>query len=165
MKHSNKEIATMKENQPHKRRHKRYIVTTIFNGKMKDHVMTRAERANLDPNDVDVHIDEPRGEIWIKQREGEAPVRYRFSEMHIGGYEQKLLADAFFSAGDIVLLESGRYMNQRIARLRRLFKTSKEDETFLRTTNIPYGLAINTERCWRYVEALAEPAPVISTKV
>ncbi|MEJ2700934.1 MAG: hypothetical protein P8Z79_00680 [Sedimentisphaerales bacterium] len=154
----------MKDKQAHKRRKNRYIVTTIFNGEMKEQVMSRAERANLDPKDVDVQIDEPRGEIWIKYQEGEAPVRYRFSEVHIGGYEQKLLADAFFSAGDIVLLESGRYMNQRIARLRRLFKTSKEDETFLRTTNIPYGLAINTERCWRYVEALAEPASTVSKK-
>ena len=154
----------MKEKQPHRRREKHYLVTTIFNGEMNEQVMSRAERGNLDPNDVDVHIDEPRGEIWIKYEEGEAPIKNPFSKMHIGWYEQKLLADAFFSAGDIVLLESGRYMNQRIARLRRLFKACKEDETFLRTTNIPYGLAINTEKRWRYVEALAEPAPAVSKK-
>lgn len=147
-----------------KRRDKYYLVTTIHNGEIKEEVITRAERASLEPADVDVHIDEPRGEIWIRHREGEAPVRYRFSEMCIGGYEQKHLADAFFAAGDIVRLKSGRYMHQRIARLRRLFRASKEDETYLRTTSVPYGLAINIERCWRYVEALAESAPVVSEK-
>ena len=142
-----------------RRAQKQYLVTTICSGEMKDSVITATDRAQLDANDVDVHIDEPRAEIWIRHRDKESSIKYPFSKIKgFGGYEQKLLADAIFSAGDIVKLKSGRYINQRIARLRRLFADSKTNEFFLKTTNLPYSLAINTERNWRYVEVLAELA-------
>ncbi len=136
---------------------RQYLVTTIRNAEMKQAVRTNQERARLDPNDVDVQIDEPKREIWIKTQNGDGNDESRLTEKAgFGGYEWDLLADAVFSGGDIVPLKSHRAMNARVRRIRRLFNDSKDRQYHIRTTSVPYGIAINTERTWRYIEALAQ---------
>ena len=135
------------------RRKKQYLATTVRNGEMDEAVLTNSERARLDPSDVDVHIDEAKREIWIKADNGEA---HPAQQAGFGAYEWELLADAVFLAGDINPLESNRAMNARVRRIRRLFGDSKDEQHYIRTTAVPYGIAINTERTWRYVEALAQ---------
>jgi hypothetical protein len=136
---------------------KQYKVTTICNGQMAEDVMTRQERARLDPNDVDVQIDEPMRELWIKQINRKKSTTHQLGRISgFSVYLWDLLAEIVFSAGEVVQLKSEPYMNQRVRRLRRAFGDSKKDECFFKTNAMPYGIAINTERSWRYIEALAE---------
>ena len=137
------------------RRKKQYLASTIRNGEIDQVVLTNPERARLDPNDVDVQIDEAKREIRIKADNDETRPE---KQAGFGSYEWDLLADAVFSAGDIVRLRSNRAMNARVRRIRRLFSDSKDEQRYIRTTAVPYGIAINTERTWRYIEALAQEA-------
>jgi len=141
------------------RGHKRhYKVTTICNSQMSEQILTRQEREKLDPNDVDVQIDEPRQEMWIKHQGATKSTCYHANDMvGIGIREWKLLVETVFSAGDVVALDSLPHIHQRVARLRRLFRDSKDEEWFLTTTIMPnYGIALNTNRSWRFIEILAE---------
>lgn len=138
------------------RRKKQYLVTTIQDGEMSQAVFTNQERARLDPNEVDVQIDEAKREIWIKANNSGGSERRPEEQAGFGAYEWDLLADAVFSGGDIVQLKSHRAINARVRRTRRLFNDSKDEQAYIRTTSTPYGIAINTERTWRYIEALAQ---------
>ena len=136
---------------------KHYKVTEIRAGKMTDRILARQKRDALDPNDVDVQIDEPRREISIKHRPGAPSRTYGPGDLRgLGVFEWRLLADAVFSAGDIVELERTGRIHQRVRRIRRLFGDSKGRERFFRTTAAPYALAINADRAWRFIESLAE---------
>ena len=145
-----------KESKSRGRNH-HYKVTTVRDGQIHEEIITRRQRACLDPSNVDAHIDEPAREVFIKphsDRKGEAcrPIHVR----GLGVYVWDLLAEAVFSAGEVVSLKSTAWMNSRVRRLRRLFGDSKSRERFFKTRAMPYGIAINTERTWRYIEVLAE---------
>ena len=139
--------------------HKHYKVMEIRDGQITERVLTRQERDALDPDDIDVQIDEPQQVIFIKHKDNLEPTRYGPGEMPgIGTSEWKLLAEAVCSAGDIFeLRRKDSCIHQRVRRLRRLFGDNKWDEWFLITVAAPsYGLAINLARTWRFIELLAE---------
>jgi hypothetical protein len=148
----------MEAKQKGRGRKRHYKVSTIRNGQTSEQVLTRQERNKLDPNDVDVQIDEPRQEIWIQHKGATKSACYHANDMvGIGTREWNLLVEAVFSAGDVVPLKSLPHIHQRVARLRRLFRDSKEDEWFFITTIMPnYGIVVNTNRNWRLIEVLAE---------
>ena len=139
-------------------RKRHYKVTVVCNGQMSEQILTRQERDKLDPNDVDVQIDEPRQEICIKHKGATKSACYHANDMAgIGIREWNLLVETVFSAGDVVPLDSLAHIHQRVARVRRLFRDSKDEEWFFITTIMPnYGIALNTNRSWRFIEVLAE---------
>ena len=134
-----------------------YKVTEIRNGQMTERVLTRQERDKLDPNDVDVQIDETQHTISIKPEESERSLTYGPRDKpRFGKLDWHLLSESFFSGGDLLKLEHDWSTHQRIRRLRRFFGDSKEREYFFITTAKPYGIALNTARSWRFIEALTE---------
>jgi hypothetical protein len=138
---------------------KHYKMTEIRNGQMVERVLTRQQRDRLNPNDVDVQIDEPRHEISIKHKGSTESKPYKPGEMRgIGTSEWNLLVEAVLSAGDVVELKrKDGCVHQRVRRLRRLFRDTKNAQWFLVTVAAAsYGIAINTARSWRFIEALAE---------
>jgi hypothetical protein len=141
--------------EPRVNRH--YLVTTIHDCRTDQLVLTREERAGLRPDAVGVQIDEPKQLISIKHPGSEEIATYRIGKTRgFGVYEWDLLTDIVFSAGDFVELESARHVNQRVRRIRRLFGDSKDLESFFVTTLMPYGIALNPARTFRYIEILAE---------
>jgi len=136
---------------------KHYKITTIRDGQMSEQVLTRQERDRLDPNDVDVQIDEPLRAISIKQKDGMKSATFGPEDMPgFGEVEWKLLTDIMFSGGDMLKLEQDCSIHQRVRRLRRFFGDSKDRARFFITAAKPYGIAIATARTWRFVEVLAE---------
>lgn len=136
---------------------RQYLVTTIRNGEREEAVLMNSERARLDPNEVDVQIDEPKREIWIRINNNDGSRESHLANgVGFGAYEWDLLTDTVFSGGDIQPLKSDRAMNARVRRIRRLFNDSKDAERYIRTTSVPYGIGINIERIWRYIEVLAQ---------
>ena len=136
---------------------KHYKITEIRAGQMTDRILTRRKRDALDPNDVDVQIDEPRREVSIKRRDGvKSKTRGPRKKRYLGNPEWRLLSDAVFLAGDLMELKQSERVHQWVSRLRRFFGDSKKRQRFFITTAALYAIAINTERTWRFIEALAE---------
>jgi hypothetical protein len=136
---------------------KHYKLTEICNGQMTERVLTRQERDNLDPDDVDVQIDEPQHTISIKPEDDAESVTSGPEDMSgFGEGEWNLLSDTYFSGGDLHELEPDWSTHQKVRRLRRFFGDSKGRERFFITTAKPYGIALNLARSWRFIEALAE---------
>jgi len=135
-----------------------YKVTEIRDGQMTERVLTRQERDNLDPNNVDTQIDDTQRTISIKHKDGMKSVTYGPGDIPgFGEIEWKLLTDVVFCGGDRLELKAKLcHVHQRVRRIRRLFGDSKKRERFFITTAKPYGIAINTARSWRFIEALAE---------
>jgi hypothetical protein len=141
----------------HNEPNRRYKVTTIQGSLIDEQILTRQQLACLDSNDIDVVIDEPRRKVSIKLRghHGSAPCRPR-RVSGLGVYGWKLLTDAFFLGGEVLELKSTGWTNARVRRLRRAFGDTKASERFFKTTSLPYGIAINTDQKWRFIEALAQ---------
>jgi len=136
----------------------RYKATTARDGQMTEEVLSRQERDQLDPNNVDVQIDEPRQEIAIKHEGDAAPTVYRIANVRgFGVHEWRLLVDIVFLAGDFAPLKSRPDVHQRVARLRRLFRDYKGQQSFVITSTVPdYGIALNPKKVWRFIEKLVE---------
>ncbi|HSW01044.1 MAG TPA: hypothetical protein VLI39_12780 [Sedimentisphaerales bacterium] len=136
---------------------RRYKVTTIRNGKPQEQIVTREQLCRLDHNDIDVVISEPSRQVIVNPSNGQKGTSCRPRMISgLGVYVWDLLTDAVFAAGELVLLTSSPFMNTRVRRLRRAFGDSKNQEWFFRTSVMPYGIAINSDRVWRYIEVLAE---------
>lgn len=147
----------MHDNSRTNRADRRYKVTTIRNGKPHEQIVTREQLCQLDHTDIDVLISEPSRQVIVHPTNGRTGASHRPRMISgLGVYVWDLLADAVFAAGELVLLTSSPYMNTRVRRLRRAFGDSKDQEWFFKTSGMPYGIAINSDLVWRYIEVLAE---------
>jgi len=138
-----------------KDRGKQYKITTIRDGQMRDRTATRQQLTSLRGDDIDVVINEPKRDVVVKPNNGVKSTP-PCTISGLGVYVWDLLMDAVFAAGEIVPLKSHPSMNTRVRRLRRAFGDSKSSERFFKTSAMPYGIAINTDRAWRVIETLAE---------
>lgn len=136
---------------------KHYKLTEICDGQMSERILTRQERDELDPNEVDVQIDETQRTIAVKRKEDAESITYGPRDMPgFAKLEWDLLSDTYFSGGDQLNLGHDWSTHQKVRRLRRFFGDSKGRERFFITTAKPYGIALNLARSWRFIEALAE---------
>ena len=144
------------KNQKRKRRKRQYLVTDCRNGESKEAIMTKEAVNKLNPNDVDLQINEANGEVYIKPKKGKMK-KYADGIPALGYEAWKLLDDIIWSLGDYVTLESANYVNALIRRIRVAFGCdSNKDQWFFKTRRSPYGIALNKDRSWRYIEVLAE---------
>lgn len=101
-------------------------------------------------HDVDLEINEPKREIMFKSPSGELN-----TISGLGFYLWQLLINIIWSMGDLIKLDSINFVNARVCRLRNKFKDS-DSYFFITKKNPIYGIYLNPERSWRFIEKLAK---------
>ena len=102
--------------------------------------MTKKEVNNLDPNYVDLQVNEPSGEVIIKPQKGKV-IKYTNGIPALGYEGWQLLDNIIWSLADYVPLSSGNDVNAMVRRIRIAFGgDSNEDQWFFKTRRSPYGI-------------------------
>jgi hypothetical protein len=99
---------------------------------------------------VDLQVNEPKGEIIFRSEDGKIN-----TISGLGFYLWQLLINILWAMGDLIKLDSINFVNARVCRLRSKFKDS--NSYFFKTQKNPiYGICLNPDRSWRFIERLPE---------
>lgn len=131
---------------------RQYKVLTCKNGCIEQAIMTKKEKENLNPADVDFHYDRTNGDMFVKTQEGKLIDYSR--NIPFGPTYWDVLEEILLAASDFVELESENWKYAEIYRIRAAFGESPKNgkEHFFEVQTKPtYAIRWRPARIWRII--------------
>ena len=145
-----------------------YLVSECRGKRVSQTRMTREEKSQLNPDDVDFLWDEATGQFCIRTKRGKV-IEHFGALPGIGGELRRMLLDLMWQPGELLPPQkcfpnstmNPKYLRgivtARLARLRRAFGETAAEPWFFLARRVPYSLCWSGARSWRFVERVALP--------